>query len=79
LKTAREVKSGASMVCYILLGVEHGADRQEILGLREQGLKFDHGKLGAIRLHRDKNDMTRFQPMMPRTRETLREWLEHRT
>lgn len=55
----------------ILLAVEHGASRQELLDLQWRDIDFDDGETGIIRLHRTKTNVTRVQRLMPRTREAL--------
>jgi integrase len=78
LEASRKTKSSKAMTAAILLGVEHGASRQEILELREVNIDFDQSGIGTIRFFRRKNDEERLQFLMPRTRKALRELLDHR-
>ena len=55
----------------ILLGVEHGCSKQEILDLRWEHIDFNVGDTGSITFERTKNGSKRRHQIMPRTREAL--------
>lgn len=61
----------------IFLGSEHGAAKQEALGLRWKDIDFGFGVQGIIRFFRSKNKRERTEFLMPRTREALLEWQRH--
>lgn len=55
----------------ILLAVEHGASKQEVLDLKWSDITFDYGESGIIRFFRTKTGVERVHQIMPRTREAL--------
>jgi len=55
----------------ILLAVEHGASKQEVLDLTWEDVNLDYGETGVIRFHRTKTDVERVHRIMPRTRQAL--------
>ena len=61
----------------ILLAVEHGASKQEILDLTWDDVTLDYGETGVIRFHRTKTDVERVHRIMPRTRQALLDRREH--
>ena len=71
LATAAKEKTRHYMVLAILLAVEHGCSRQEILDLKWSDIDLNFDELGTIRFFRTKNKQERLQFIMPRTREAL--------
>ncbi|HBL54274.1 MAG TPA: site-specific integrase [Syntrophaceae bacterium] len=61
----------------ILLAVEHGCSRQELLDLKWTDINFDFQKAGMIRFYRTKNKQERVHLLMPRTRAALLKRQEH--
>ena len=59
------------MVLAILLAVEHGCSRQEVLDLKWADIDLSFGDSGTIRFFRTKNGQERLHLIMPRTREAL--------
>ena len=59
------------MPSIIYLGAEHGAAKQEILGLKWSKINFDFGEDGLITLFRTKNKCERTDNLMPRSKEAL--------
>ncbi|MDC0336310.1 site-specific integrase [Pseudodesulfovibrio sp.] len=55
----------------ILLAVEHGASKQEILDLKWADITLDYGETGVVRFYRTKTGVERVHQLMPRTREAL--------
>ena len=55
----------------ILLAVEHGASKQEILDLKWSDICFRFGNGGTIRFFRTKTGVERIHRIMPRTRQAL--------
>ena len=55
----------------ILLAVEHGASRQEVLDLTWLDITLDYGETGIIRFYRTKTEVERVHSIMPRTRKAL--------
>lgn len=65
----------------ILLAVEHGASKQEILDLKWTNIDLNYGESGIISFHRTKTNVDRVHRIMPRTREALlarQDFLENR-
>ena len=72
LNVASKARSRHYMVLAILLTAEHGASKQEILGLKWEDVDFELGNAGCIGFYRSKNGMHRMHPLqMERTREAL--------
>lgn len=71
LATAAKEKTRHYMVLAILLAVEHGCSRQEVLDLKWSDIDLDFGDSGTIRFFRTKNSQERLHCIMPRTREAL--------
>jgi site-specific recombinase XerD len=65
------------MPALIYLGAEHGASKQEALGLRWKDITFDYKDTGLIRLFRAKNTHERTEFLMPKTRKALLDWQGH--
>ncbi|WP_461208568.1 site-specific integrase [Desulfocurvus sp. DL9XJH121] len=57
----------------ILLSVEHGASKQEVLDLTWDDITLDYGETGVIRFLRTKTGVERVHRIMPRTRKALLE------
>jgi integrase len=55
----------------ILLAVEHGLSKQEVLDLRWSDITLDYGETGIIRFYRTKTKVERVHRIMPRTRKAL--------
>lgn len=68
---ALKEKARHHMVLAILLAVEHGCNRQEVLDLKWSNIDLDFGETGTIRLFRTKNRRKGLHCIMPRTREAL--------
>jgi len=77
LKEAERSRAKHYLPLAILLSVEHGCSRQEILDLTWKDINFDFEDTGLIRFYRTKNKRERLQRIMPRTREALLERLTH--
>lgn len=71
LDAASKEKTRHYMVLAILLAVEHGCSRQEVLDLKWSDIDLDFGETGTIRFFRTKNSKERLHLIMPRTREAL--------
>ncbi len=71
LVTAAQEKTRHYMVLAILLAVEHGCSRQEVLDLKWSDIDLTFGDSGTIRFFRTKNSQERLHLIMPRTREAL--------
>ncbi|MDC0336243.1 site-specific integrase, partial [Pseudodesulfovibrio sp.] len=71
LEKAAESRAKHYLPLAILLAIEHGASKQEILDLKWSIITFDYGKTGVIRLYRTKTGVERVHQLMPRTREAL--------
>ena len=61
----------------IYLGAEHGAAKQEILGLKWSKIDFDYNGNGLISLFRTKTKKERTDCLMPRTKQALLDWRDH--
>ena len=77
VQASKETRAKYYLPTAILLGAEHGASRQEVLGLRWSDINFEYGEKGIIRFYRTKNKRQRTELLMPRTREALLEWKAH--
>lgn len=77
LEQARKQKTRHYMVLAILLAVEHGCARQEILDLKWSQIDLGFQDTGAINFYRTKNKNDRLHSIMPRTREALLERKAH--
>ncbi|MBU1002698.1 MAG: site-specific integrase [Proteobacteria bacterium] len=71
LNAATKTRAKHYLPLAILLAVEHGASKQEVLDLKWEDVSLDVGETGIIRFHRTKNNMNRVQRIMPRTYEAL--------
>jgi len=71
LKQAAKQKTRHYMVLAILLAVEHGCARQEILDLKWSQIDLDFQDTGTINFFRTKNKNDRLHSIMPRTKEAL--------
>lgn len=71
LEQAEKQKTRHYMVLAILLGLEHGCSRQEVLDLKWSDINLDFGNSGLIRFYRTKNKQERLHAIMPRTKEAL--------
>ena len=84
IESSVQVRSKHSLPVMILLAVEHGCSKQEILSLKWADIKFDFEGRGIIRFFRTKNSRERTDYLMPRTKEYLllwqkhQEWMRHR-
>lgn len=74
LAATRQSRSRHYLLAALLLAVEHGASKQEVLDLRWSDVNFEHN---MIRFFRTKNGRERTMLMMPRTREALLAWRDH--
>ena len=77
LEAASRNKAKHYLPLAILLAVEHGASKQEVLDLTWSDIDFDSGENGIIRLRRTKTNIVRVQRLMPRTREALLKRKQH--
>jgi site-specific recombinase XerD len=77
VEATQQTKSKFYMPAVILLAVEHGASKQEILTLKWSDINFDHDGRGIIRFYRTKNRHENTEYLMPRTKEALLKWREH--
>ncbi|CCH48524.1 tyrosine-type recombinase/integrase [Pseudodesulfovibrio piezophilus] len=77
LAQAAKQKTRHYMVLAILLGLEHGCSRQEVLDLTWADIDLEFGDLGLIRFYRTKNKQERLHTIMPRTREALLKRKDH--
>ena len=77
LKEAERSRAKHYLPLAILLAVEHGCSKQEILDLTWKDINFDFEDTGLIRFYRTKNKRERLQRIMPRTREALLGRLAH--
>lgn len=71
LTAAEKAKTRHYMVLAILLAVEHGCSRQEVLDLKWSDIDFDFDTFGTIHFFRTKNKQERLHRIMPRTKEAL--------
>ncbi len=77
LEAAEKTRAKYYLPALIMLGAEHGASKQECLGLTWGKIDLDSAGPGLIQLHRTKNARDRGDLLMPRTREALLRWREH--
>lgn len=77
IEAAKKTRAQYYLPAAIFLGAEHGASKQEILGLRWQKLDFGYRERGIITLYRTKNKKERTEFLMPRTKEALLRWKSH--
>ena len=77
IEASQKTRAKFYMPSIIYLGAEHGAAKQEILGLRWSKINFDFGEDGLITLFRTKNECERTDELMPRTKATLLKWRDH--
>lgn len=71
LKRAAQGQAKNYLPLAILLAVEHGCSKQEILDLKWADIHFDFQEAGMIRFYRTKNQQERVHLLMPRTRAAL--------
>lgn len=77
IEASKHTKAKFYLPPLIYLAVEHSTSRQEALWQERNKINFDHRGIGLIGIYRTKNKVLRTQYIMPRTRESLGEWLEH--
>lgn len=77
IEATQKIRAKFYMPSIIYLGAEHGAAKQEILGLRWPKINFDYNKNGLITLYRTKNKCERTDVLMPRTKDALLKWRDH--
>jgi integrase len=73
-KLLREAAKGRAkhyLPLAILLAVEHGLSKQEVLDLQWTDITLDYGETGIIRFYRTKTKVERVHRIMPRTRKAL--------
>lgn len=77
LAASQKLRSKYYLPAVILLGVEHGASRQEILSLEWSKIKFDFQEIGLVEFFRTKTGRKRTEYLMPRTKKALLKWQAH--
>jgi site-specific recombinase XerD len=77
IEVSQQTRAKFYLPAMIYLGAEHGAAKQEILGLKWSKIHFDYGERGLITLFRTKNRKERTDVLMPRTKKALLEWHAH--
>jgi len=77
IKATQQTRAKFYLPAMIYLGAEHGAAKQEILGLKWSKVDFDYNGIGLITLYRTKTKMERTDSLMPRTKQALLDWREH--
>jgi integrase len=72
LAACRQIRNAKNYLpAIVLLAIEHGASKQEILDLRWRDIDFENN---TITFFRTKNNQRRTRSIMPRTREALLHW-----
>ena len=71
LKAAANGRARHYLPLAILLAVEHGLSKQEVLDLQWSDITLDYGETGIIRFYRTKTKVERVHRIMPRTRKAL--------
>ncbi|WP_319471298.1 site-specific integrase [uncultured Pseudodesulfovibrio sp.] len=71
LKAAAKGRAKHYLPLAILLAVEHGLSKQEVLDLQWSDITLDYGETGIIRFYRTKTKVERVHRIMPRTRKAL--------
>ena len=77
VESSRQTRAMYYLPALIYLGAEHGASKQECLGLRWSDIDFGYQDCGIIRFYRTKNSKERTEFLMPRTKAALLEWKQH--
>lgn len=77
IEASQKIRAKFYLPSIIYLGAEHGASKQEILGLRWPKINFDFNGDGLITLFRTKNNCERTDEFMPRTKNALLKWRDH--
>ena len=77
LAQARKSRAKHYLPLAILLAVEQGCSKQEILDLKWENIRLDFEETGLISFYRTKNKKDRLHRIMPRTREALLERKAH--
>jgi integrase len=77
IEATKQTRAKFYLPAIIYLGAEHGAAKQEILGLKWSKINFDYKGEGLITLYRTKNKKERTDSLMPRTKQALLDWRDH--
>ena len=77
IEATKQTRSKFYLPAIIYLGAEHGAAKQEILGLKWSKIDFDYNGNGLITLFRTKTKRERTDTLMPRTKQALLDWRDH--
>jgi len=77
IKATKQTRAKFYLPAIIYLGAEHGAAKQEVLGLKWSKINFDYNGIGLITLYRTKTKRERTDSMMPRTKQALLDWRDH--
>jgi len=77
IEATKQTRAKFYLPAIIYLGAEHGAAKQEILGLKWSKIYFDYKDEGLIALYRTKNKKERTDIIMPRTKQALLNWRDH--
>jgi integrase len=77
IEASQKTRAKYYLPSIIYLGAEHGAAKQEILGLRWSKTYFDSNGEGLLTLFRTKNNRERTDNLMPRTKDALLKWRDH--
>jgi integrase len=77
IKATKQTRAKFYLPAIIYLGAEHGAAKQEVLGLKWSKIDFDYNGIGLITLYRTKTKMERTDSLMPRTKQALLDWRDH--
>lgn len=77
IEASQKTRAKHYLPALIFLGSEHGASKQEALGLLWKEINFDFQGIGLIKLFRSKNSHKRTEFLMPRTRDALLAWKDY--
>jgi len=77
IEATRQTRAKFYLPAIIYLGAEHGAAKQEILGLEWSKIHFDFNGKGLITLFRTKTKRERTDTLMPRSKKALLDWRDH--
>ena len=77
VEATKQTRAKFYLPAIIYLGAEHGAAKQEILGLKWSKINFDYNGNGLITLFRTKTKRERTDSLMPRTKQALLDWRDH--
>mgnify|MGYP001813323033 CR=1 FL=1 len=77
IEATKQTRSKFYLPAIVYLGAEHGAAKQEILGLKWSKIDFDYNGNGLITLFRTKTKKERTDTLMPRTKQALLDWRDH--